>query len=48
MVIRDMLRPEHDPVRTDGIAEDSDDPGGGPFNNAPDVVTVHSRVRAAN
>ncbi len=43
MVIRDMLRPEHDPVRTDGIDEDNDDPGGGPFDNAPDAFTIAGR-----
>ncbi|MGH8970313.1 MAG: glycosyltransferase family 87 protein [Actinomycetes bacterium] len=33
LVIRDVLRPEHDPVRADG----SDDPGGGVFDGARDV-----------
>ena len=32
MIVRDILRPEHDIVRTDGFAEDADDPSGGPFN----------------
>jgi uncharacterized membrane protein len=32
VIIRDMLRPEHDPVRRDG----SDDPAGGPLDGAPD------------
>ncbi|MGV1036458.1 MAG: glycosyltransferase family 87 protein [Candidatus Nanopelagicales bacterium] len=36
MVIRDILRPEHDPVRTDGWQEDQDDPGGGVLDGAPD------------
>jgi uncharacterized membrane protein len=40
MVIRDMVKPEHDPVRTDGVVDDEDDPGGGPFDGAPDVVTI--------
>ena len=29
LVVRDALWPDHDPVRTDGFAEDRDDPGGG-------------------
>jgi hypothetical protein len=33
MVVRDILRPEHDPVRLDG----SDDPGGGVLDGAPDA-----------
>lgn len=44
MVIRDMVEPEHDPVRTDGIAADADDPGGGPFDGAPDVFTLSTRT----
>lgn len=36
MVIRDILRPEYDPVRTDGWQEDQDDPGGGVLDGAPD------------
>ncbi|MFA7266879.1 MAG: glycosyltransferase 87 family protein [Candidatus Nanopelagicales bacterium] len=36
MVIRDALRPEHDPVRSDRFAEDDDDPGGGVLDGAPD------------
>ena len=45
MVIRDMLDPQHDPVRTDGITADTDDPGGGPFDGAPDAFTLHPRTR---
>jgi uncharacterized membrane protein len=33
LVIRDILLPEHDPVRADGV----DDPGGGVLDGAPDV-----------
>lgn len=44
MVIRDMYHPEHDPIRTDGFAEDEDDPGGGPFDRAPDVFTLRRSV----
>lgn len=48
MVIRDMINPEHDPVRTDarqlgGAQTDDrefDDPGGGPFDQAPDVIAL--------
>ena len=29
LVVRDILDPAHDPIRTDGFAEDLDDPGGG-------------------
>ena len=40
IVVRDILSPDHDPVRTDGLEEDRDDPGGGVFDGAPDVVTL--------
>jgi uncharacterized membrane protein len=40
LVVRDILRPEHDPVRTDGEPDDRDDPGGGCLDGAPDVVVV--------
>ena len=46
IVIRDILRPEHDPVRTDGFEEDRDDPGGGVFDRAPDRVTLSGRGQA--
>jgi len=39
MVIRDIVKPENDPIRCDGFAEDSDDPGGGPYDRAADVFT---------
>jgi len=49
MIVRDILRPEHDPIRTDGFAEDQDDPGGGVFDGAPDVVGPARRLsRDAN
>jgi uncharacterized membrane protein len=35
-VVRDILWPEHDPVRADG----SDDPAGGVLDGAPDVVVL--------
>ena len=37
MVVRDILRPQHDPVRTDGFSEDRDDPGGGVLDGSPDA-----------
>jgi len=40
MVIRDMLAPENDPVRTDGWPEDRDDPGGGVLDGAADRWTL--------
>jgi hypothetical protein len=40
LVVRDILRPEHDVVRTDGEPDDEDDPGGGPLDRAPDRVTI--------
>ncbi len=36
MVVRDILRPWHDPVRSDGDPENTDDPGGGVLDGAPD------------
>lgn len=36
MVIRDILAPKHDPIRTDGTREDRDDPGGGVLDGSPD------------
>ena len=38
MVVRDILHPEEDPVRSDGLPADADDPGGGCLNGAPDVL----------
>ena len=40
MVVQDMLVPSGDPVRTDGFADDEDDPGGGVYDRAPDVFTL--------
>ena len=40
MVVRDILDPSHDPVRTDGMPANADDPGGGPFDQAPDIWTL--------
>ncbi|MHB1165918.1 MAG: glycosyltransferase family 87 protein [Candidatus Nanopelagicales bacterium] len=40
MVIRDIYAPEHDPIRRDGLADDSDDPGGGAYDGAPDRFTL--------
>jgi hypothetical protein len=37
MVVRDIVHPASDPVRTDGDPEHRDDPGGGVLDGAPDV-----------
>jgi len=47
LVLQDMLVPAEDPVRTDGFADDLDDPGGGVFDHAPDVFTL-GRARRRN
>jgi uncharacterized membrane protein len=39
LVVRDILRPEHDPVRRDG----SDDPGGGVLDGAPDAFALRTQ-----
>ena len=47
LVVRDVLRPEHDPVReVDPVTGDLvvDDPGGGVLDGAPDVVTLRRSV----
>ncbi len=36
LVVRDILVPSHDPVRSDGCPADTDDPGGGELDRAPD------------
>lgn len=36
IVVRDILWPAHDPVRSDGIPEHTDDPGGGVLDGASD------------
>jgi len=41
MVIRDIVKPENDPIRSDSFAEDRDDPGGGPYDRAADVFTFN-------
>jgi uncharacterized membrane protein len=47
-VVRDILQPGRDPVRTDGFTEDMDDPGGGVFDGAEDRVTLgRARHRSA-
>ncbi len=40
MVVQDVFAPQYDIVRSDGFEEDEDDPGGGVFDGAPDVVTL--------
>ncbi|MEV7613129.1 glycosyltransferase 87 family protein [Streptomyces sp. NPDC089799] len=42
VVVRDILRPERDPVRRDG----SDDPSGGVLDGAPDVFVLGDAARA--
>jgi uncharacterized membrane protein len=37
LIVRDILRPEHDPIRSDGVPEHADDPGGGVLDGAPDA-----------
>jgi uncharacterized membrane protein len=44
MVVRDILRPENDPVRLDG----SDDPAGGVLDHAPDAFPAASRSPAVS
>ncbi|CAB4885136.1 unannotated protein [freshwater metagenome] len=44
LIIRDVLRPQNDPVRNDGFDEDSDDPGGGVFDRAPDALTTRGHL----
>jgi uncharacterized membrane protein len=41
LVVRDIVRPGHDPVRS---STGRDDPGGGVVDEAPDAVTTSSRV----
>jgi len=48
MVVQDILVPDYDPVRSDGFDDDVDDPGGGVFDRAPDVFTLHRRRRTAS
>ncbi len=43
LVIRDVWRPERDPVRSDGLAEHRDDPGGGCLDRAPDAWSLARR-----
>ena len=42
MVVRDILDPQHDPVRADGL---EDDPAGGVLDGAPDVFVSRGRAR---
>jgi uncharacterized membrane protein len=46
MIVRDILRPEHDPVRSDGRPEHVDDPGGGVLDGAEDVIGPGAEARA--
>jgi uncharacterized membrane protein len=40
MIVRDILAPSHDPIRSDGHPEHTDDPGGGVLDGAPDISRV--------
>lgn len=40
MIVRDILRPWDDPIRSDGHPEHTDDPGGGVLDGAPDRVAL--------
>lgn len=42
LIVRDVLAPEHDPIRADG----SDDPAGGPLDGAPDHWLPGRRSRS--
>jgi len=42
MVVRDIYRPQHDPVRSDGQPDDRDDPGGGVLDGAADDFTLRT------
>jgi uncharacterized membrane protein len=44
LIVRDALRPEHDPIRADG----SDDPAGGVLDGAPDVLSWAPRPSVAD
>lgn len=46
LVVRDILRPQFDPVRI-GRPDHFDDPGGGVLNCAPDRFTISKRSRQA-
>jgi hypothetical protein len=42
VIIRDIFVPKYDPIRTDGVPEHADDPGGGVLDGAPDRVYLPS------
>ena len=44
MVVRDVLRPEHDPVRTSGGRAVADDPAGGVLDGADDALRLVPRA----
>jgi uncharacterized membrane protein len=46
MVVRDVLAPEHDPIRSDGVPDHEDDPGGGVLDAAPETFPLR-RLSAA-
>ncbi|TAK70320.1 MAG: DUF2029 domain-containing protein [Actinomycetota bacterium] len=40
LVVRDILRPAYDPIRSDGVPEHADDPGGGCLDGAQDRAVL--------
>ena len=48
MVVRDILVPEADPVRSDGVPEHLDDPGGGVLDGAEDRWVLRRREHPAD
>ncbi len=47
LVVRDVWLPAHDPVRTDGFVEDTDDPGGGVLDCVPARLAAEEAAAAA-
>ena len=45
MVVRDVIRPQHDPIRAED--PDVDDPAGGVLDHAPDRFTIRKKTRQA-
>ena len=46
MIVRDVIAPQHDPIRTDGDPLHTDDPGGGPLDGAEDIWTRKATPQA--
>lgn len=45
MVIRDILHPEHDPIRGDADPNNNDDPGGGVLNQLPELTAAEPSIQ---